>query len=507
VGRLATEAVAELFDGATAAIAIWDPEAGELMTIWDGHPVRRPLLPGEGAMGQAFELGETVAVEDYPNWPHASPRTIELGCKRAISVPMLGPDGPIGVLGVRFFGDHRLTPADSQLVQLVTAQVTPSMAAARLHSDLARSALRLQGVYQAMASGVIVFDDQAKILEINDAALRIFGVERSDLNGRLPGDVAQLSRIPAPDGTQGPEWPYGQALRTGKPVHGSVIGYRRPDGTEFWVQFDAVPLLDAEGHVEQVISSFIDVTSVKSAELATRENEAKSRFLASMSHELRTPLNSILGFAQLLEQRSFGDLNDRQTRYVGHITSSGQHLLELVNDILDLSKVAAGQMDLNIENVPVESTVNEVLARLRPMADGRGLWVTSAVVPGLVARADRRRLEQVLFNLLSNAIKFTPAGGTISVKTGTGAGVAFVTVSDTGIGIPDEEKESLFHRFFRASTATDAAIAGTGLGLSIAKAIAEAHSGTISVDDAPGGGTVFRIELPLPAVSSAAAAA
>jgi signal transduction histidine kinase len=256
-------------------------------------------------------------------------------------------------------------------------------------------------------------------------------------------------------------------------------------------------LLDAEGHVEQVISSFIDVTSVKSAELATRENEAKSRFLASMSHELRTPLNSILGFAQLLEQRSFGELNERQTRYVGHITSSGQHLLELVNDILDLSKVAAGQMDLNIENVPIESTVNEVLARLRPMADGRRLSVTSAVVPGLVARADRRRVEQVLFNLLSNAIKFTPEHGSVGVEARSRAGHVLISVRDTGVGIPEDQHARVFEEFTQVEDGRNRRHEGTGLGLPLSKRLVELMSGRLTLRSEPGRGSEFSFTLPL----------
>jgi len=146
-----------------------------------------------------------------------------------------------------------------------------------------------------------------------------------------------------------------------------------------------------------------------------RESEAKSRFLASMSHELRTPLNSILGFAQLLEGGTYGDLNERQRRYLTHISSSGRHLLELVNDVLDLSKVAAGQMELAIETVPLRHAIGEIVDRLRPMADARRLQVNMDVPLGTAVKADVRRLEQVLANLVSNAIKFTPEEGAVDV--------------------------------------------------------------------------------------------
>lgn len=499
VGRLATEAVSELFENAISGIAVWDSAAGELVTIWDGPKfATRRLEPGEGALGQAFLTSDTVVVDDYPSWPHATARTIELGCRSVIAVPLGGSDGPVGSLAVRFFSERRISQEDVRLVQLIAAQITPSLAAARLHADLARTARRLRGLYDAMASGVCVFDREGTMLEINDAGLRIFGIERSQLDGRVPADVANLTRIDA-EGLPSPrhERPFQQALRTGKPVHGSVQGYRRPDGSEFWVQFDAVPVFDAEGHVEQAISSYTDITALKAAEAARRESEAKSRFLASMSHELRTPLNSILGFAQLLDQQAFGKLNERQQRYVGHINASGQHLLDLVNDILDLSKVAAGQMDIDLEDVPIAPVVDEVLARLRPLADDRHLHVSYGVTDKLVARADKRRLEQVLFNLLSNAIKFTPERGSVALEARRRAKQVVISVKDTGPGIPEDQHARMFEEFTQLDGGRSRSHEGTGLGLPLTKRLVELMNGRLTLRSQPGHGSDFTFTLPV----------
>jgi signal transduction histidine kinase/HAMP domain-containing protein len=238
-----------------------------------------------------------------------------------------------------------------------------------------------------------------------------------------------------------------------------------------------------------------------------RLQRMKDEFVATVTHELRTPLTSIAGYVELLLDGEGGPVTDDQRKFLRVIERNSERLLHLVSDLLFVARVEAGMLELEVEELRLDTLVEDAVEAARPAAESHQLTLDLATgdVPAL--GGDEARLGQLVDNLLSNAIKFTPAGGTISVKTGAGPGVAFVTVSDTGIGIPDEEKASLFHRFFRASTATDAAIAGTGLGLSIAKAIAEAHSGSISVEDAPGGGTLFRVELPLPAASSAAAAA
>jgi signal transduction histidine kinase len=232
------------------------------------------------------------------------------------------------------------------------------------------------------------------------------------------------------------------------------------------------------------------------AEEAIRSSDAKSRFLANMSHELRTPLTSILGFAQLLEEKDFGPLTERQRRYVGNISSSGQHLLSLINDILDLSKVQAGQMDLAVDDVRVKAAVGDVVVLARPLAEAKGLNLMLEDGPDAVIRADGRRFQQVLWNLLSNAIKFTPEG-VVTVRVLTTRTQARIAVADTGVGIPYEDQSRIFDEFTQLRAQSGHAQEGTGLGLALTRQLVEAMGGRIALESTPNAGSTFTVTLPL----------
>jgi signal transduction histidine kinase len=232
------------------------------------------------------------------------------------------------------------------------------------------------------------------------------------------------------------------------------------------------------------------------AEEAIRSSDAKSRFLANMSHELRTPLTSILGFAQLLEEKDFGPLTERQRRYVGNISSSGQHLLSLINDILDLSKVQAGQMDLAVDDVRVKAAVGDVVVLARPLAEAKGLNLVLEDGPDAVIRADGRRFQQVLWNLLSNAIKFTPEG-VVTVRVLTTRTQARIAVADTGVGIPYEDQSRIFDEFTQLRAQRGHAQEGTGLGLALTRQLVEAMGGRIALESTPNAGSTFTVTLPL----------
>jgi signal transduction histidine kinase len=233
------------------------------------------------------------------------------------------------------------------------------------------------------------------------------------------------------------------------------------------------------------------------AQEAIRGSDAKSRFLASMSHEVRTPLNSILGFAQLLlEEKSFGPLTERQRRYVANISSSGQHLLSLINDILDLSKVQAGRVDLTIENVRVRAAVGEVVVLARPLAEAKGLTLVLEAGSDAVIKADRRRLQQVLWNLLSNAIKFT-SEGVVTVRVITTRTQARITVADTGVGIAYEDHSRIFEEFTQLRAQNKHAQEGTGLGLALTRQLVEIMGGRVALESSPNMGSTFTVTLPL----------
>jgi signal transduction histidine kinase len=242
-------------------------------------------------------------------------------------------------------------------------------------------------------------------------------------------------------------------------------------------------------------------------------NRHKSRFLANMSHELRTPLNAVIGFSQVLQEQYFGPLNERQLRYVQHILGSGRHLLALINDILDLSKVEAGRMELTPGPVRLQETLESGLILLRERANRHGIALGLRVDPDVpeVVEADERKVKQIVFNLLSNAVKFTPDGGRVDVLAQHvplgQAGAVLVSVRDTGVGVAPEDQERIFEVFQQAGQGATGAQEGTGLGLTLARQLVELHGGRIRVTSRPGAGSTFSFTLPLRAAGPPAAGA
>jgi signal transduction histidine kinase len=233
----------------------------------------------------------------------------------------------------------------------------------------------------------------------------------------------------------------------------------------------------------------------------SRELEAasrhKSEFLANMSHELRTPLNAIIGFSEVLSEGMFGDVNEKQTEYLGDILDSGRHLLSLINDILDLSKIEAGRMELELTVFNLPQALEDALILIRERVTRRGIALHKAVDPELGAiRADERKVKQVVLNLLSNALKFTPEGGRIEVKATPTDGAVEISVSDTGIGIAPEDQEAVFEEFRQVGGA-DKKAEGTGLGLALCRKFVELHGGRIDVRSQVGAGSTFTFTLPV----------
>jgi len=230
----------------------------------------------------------------------------------------------------------------------------------------------------------------------------------------------------------------------------------------------------------------------KELESASRH---KSEFLASMSHELRTPLNAVIGFSQVLRQQMFGELNEKQVEYVDDILSSGQHLLNLINDILDLAKVEAGRMELQPAPFALPETLRNAMAMVRERATRQEVTLAVEIDDSVgEIEADERKVKQILFNLLSNAVKFTPAGGTVTLAARTDASRAIISVRDTGVGISPADQARIFEEFYQLSPGMTQE--GTGLGLALTKRLVDLHGGELTVESTPGGGSTFTVWLP-----------
>ena len=291
-----------------------------------------------------------------------------------------------------------------------------------------------------------------------------------------------------------------------------------PDGTVRALASRGKVYRDAAGKPLRMSGVCLDITERRLAEeqrqareAAEAANRAKSDFLASMSHELRTPLNAIIGFSELLENHTFGPLNERQQRYVVNVLTSGRHLLQLINDILDLSKVEAGHMELALSEFDAGTTVSDARIMVGTLAEKKSLTLEVEVEEGLPPiNADHSKFKQILYNLLSNAIKFTPAGGRIRVVVRRTAANGRengkwleVAVSDTGIGLKQEDQERIFGTFEQVDSAYAREQQGTGLGLALTRKFVELHGGRIWVESALGKGSVFRFVLPLQASAPA----
>ena len=240
----------------------------------------------------------------------------------------------------------------------------------------------------------------------------------------------------------------------------------------------------------------VEKALIRAKEEAERASKFKDRFLSTMSHELRTPLNAVMGFSDLLADRRYGELSERQQRYVSHINTGGRHLLKLINDILDLSKIEAGRLEISREDLSVETIFGEVLSALRPLVEKKTQTLSSLAEPGLSVHADATRFRQVLMNLVGNAIKFTPEGGRIELEAQQVESEVQVKVRDNGPGIPKEEQKRIFDAFYRLRKSGEGT-EGTGLGLAITESLVKLQGGSLGLESEPGKGSCFYFSLPM----------
>jgi signal transduction histidine kinase len=287
-------------------------------------------------------------------------------------------------------------------------------------------------------------------------------------------------------------------LRPGNIV--GAIGVGRSDVTGAPRPFSDKEVALLRTFADQAVIAIENVRLFKELEVANRELEAasqhKSEFLANMSHELRTPLNAIIGFSEVLTERMFGDLNEKQEEYLKDIYASGTHLLSLINDILDLSKIEAGRMELELTDFDLPQAIDNALILVRERAGRRGIVLEHSVNERLgEIRGDERKIKQVLLNLLSNALKFTPEGGRVEVRAGMVDSMAEISVTDTGVGIAPADQEAVFEEFRQVGTAEKKA-EGTGLGLTLCRKFVELHGGRIRVTSQVGVGSTFTFTIP-----------
>ena len=340
---------------------------------------------------------------------------------------------------------------------------------------------------------VSISNVQGNIIYVNDKFCDVSGFSKEELIGKN-------HRIVKSDGHR-PKFfkDLWGAISNGEVWHGELKN-KAKDGHYYWVMTTIVPTLNANGKPFQYVSIRTDVTARKEAELkAITASRTKSDLMANMSHELRTPLNAIIGFSGFMKDEMFGSVgSDKNREYIEDINSSGQHLLELINDILDVSAIEADGLELQESDVDVERIVNSTVRLIKPRAKTGEITITSSIdenVPHIYA--DERRIKQVLLNLLSNAVKFTPQGGEVSVDANINDDGSFsFLISDSGIGMDEEEAAVALSAFGQVDSGLDRKHEGTGLGLPLTKGLMELHGGTLKIKSKKGHGTTVSATFP-----------
>jgi len=402
---------------------------------------------------------------------------------------------------------------------------------ARSQESLRRSEERSRLLLESTGEGIYGVSTDGQCIFCNPAAARMLGyVSPNELEGKPMHETMHHSHA---DGSPYPfsECRASMAFREGHAVHVDDEVFWRADGISFPVEYHSNPIF-RDDEIAGAVVNFSDVSGRRHAEIELRKahdalarerahlaervrertaeldraNEelartarAKDEFLAAMSHELRTPLTSILGLSETMEDGLLGALTRQQAKAAHTIHENGAHLLELINDILDMSRVASGRMNLRWDQIPVNQLWDVCLRLIRPSASAKGLHVTAEIDPAVrLIRGDSRRLKQMLINLLGNAVKFTPDGGSIGldVRGDKKLGKVRISVWDTGVGIPPDQRDRLFKPFVQVDSRLSREYGGTGLGLALAYGMAQRHKGTIQVQSEVGKGSRFDIILP-----------
>src|SRR6267142_332023 len=545
----ATFAVLHRFDGQAVT---FDAHYGMTEQEVAGSRDRFPLPADRGtAVGRAILDRRTTHIHDIRRDAEYRVSAWQASFQTVLAVPLLREGVPVGAVGLWRREVQPFSEKQIELVETFAAQAVIAIENVRLFKELeAHNSALTESLEQQTATSEIlrvisssptdvqpVFDaiaaNAARLCSANDTqVLRVEGemlrlvaafggsampsmrrLTRGHLVGRAVidrqtihnRDLAQaLAEYPETTAAQ-----YGVQSTLAVPLmrEGVALGVIRISRTEIRPFTDKqIELLQT--FADQAVIAIENVRLFKELEASNREiaeksrqvevaSQHKSEFLANMSHELRTPLNAVIGFSEVLTDRMFGELNEKQEEYLKDIHASGTHLLSLINDILDLSKVEAGRMELELTDFHLPTTLDNALMLVRERAGRRSIALQMSVDARLgQIRADERKIRQVVLNLLSNAIKFTPEGGRIEVAAVSKDESVEVSVSDTGVGIAPEDQQAVFEEFRQVGTAEKKA-EGTGLGLTLCRKFIELHGGRIWVKSQIGVGSTFTFTIPV----------
>jgi PAS domain S-box-containing protein len=446
---------------------------------------------GEGVMGRVAETHEPFIIPRYQEWEGRSSQYTQSTIQTGLAVPLLIGSRLVGVIAaIDSDPDREFGSEDLRLLELFAPQAAIAIENAQLFAAGQRY---FEDLVVNNPVAIVNLDREFRITSCNPAFEKMFGYTADEVIG------INLDELVQTEGTRAEGQAYTEQTMAGKKAVG--IGQRRrKDGSLVDVEIASIPVMVGEEMVG-MLALYHDISELLQARReAEGASRSKSQFLANMSHELRTPLNAIIGYSEMLVEEAEDAGNEAMLADLGKIHSAGRHLLSLINDILDLSKIEAGKMDLYVEEFPLSPVIEDVISTAQPLAEKTGARIEASVLGDLgTMRSDVTRIRQVLLNLLSNACKFTQ-GGTVrlSVAREEGEGGEWLrfVVSDDGIGMSSDQLERLFQAFTQASASTSARFGGTGLGLAISRQFCRMMGGDIEVESEEGAGSTFTVRLP-----------
>ena len=479
-------------------LAIFEEDRRELVIAasynMETNAVGTRMALGEGAMGQVGQTHEPLIIPRYQEWAGHSAQYEHSSVQSVMAAPLLIGTRLVGAIASvhsdpkREFGDR-----DLRRLMLFAPQAAVAIENARLYSAAQRY---FDSLVLNNPVAIVNLDLEDRITSCNPAFEAMFGWRQEEVKGKV------LDELVTTESTRAEARAYTAAGEAGHTTHG-MGRRRRRDGSLVDVELFTIPVLVGETRVG-MMALYHDVSELLEARRQAEDaSHSKSRFLANMSHELRTPLNAIIGYSELLLEDSAAHGQEELLPDLKRIQGAGRHLLGLINDVLDLSKIEAGRMELNLETFDVRDALTPVLETVRPLVEKGGNRLEARWGEGLGAvRSDATRIRQVLLNLISNAAKFTEHG-VIRLDAERVNGSAndgewlVMRVSDTGIGMTPEQLDRLFEAFSQAEASTASRFGGTGLGLAISKRFCEMLGGTIGVTSEAGTGSVFEVRLPV----------
>jgi PAS domain S-box-containing protein len=453
-----------------------------------------PLDSPDPIVGKmVFKTQKPYISSDIRKDPMFQARTMEKeGVISVAMVPIISKQRAMGFIAVGSKRFHKFTQREIRLLLAFSSQLGSALENAQLYDEVNKEKAYIENLVDNAGDAIISTDVEDRILTWNHGAEVIFGYRKEETIGQsltilLPSHLgAELEEIR-------------DKVRLKGVLRNLEVRRIRKDGMILEASLAVSPIRDKDDNVIGFLHLARDITEKKRYEQRLKElDQMKSAFVSNVSHELRTPLTAIKASADNMLDRLLGDLNEKQTGYLTRIKSNTDRLARLINDLLDLSTIEAGKINLRLMNLPLVALVKEAAESLRPVATEKliQLKVVSAD-PKAIAWADRDKVIQVLMNLIGNALKFTPPHGTVTVGvTKNDAAWMQISVTDSGPGIPAEEVSNVFGRFYQIDRAGKQKTQGTGLGLAISKALVEMHGGKIWVESEVGKGSVFYFTLP-----------